>query len=70
MEKWECYVKDSLESRLEVSRNIGLYLKSCHSLLCASMYIVSQPLWWHNPMEKYGWGRVVVYKGVWYVVRV
>ena len=40
MEKCKCqdgYMKDSLESRLEMSRNIGLYLKNYHSLLCASM---------------------------------
>ena len=39
------YVKDRLESRLKVLRNFGLYLKSCYSLLCASMHIANQPLW-------------------------
>jgi len=47
------YVKDSLESRLMVSKSIGLYLQ----LLTLSLwpYVTnSQPPWWHNTKAKKG----------------
>jgi len=46
------YVKDSLDSRLEVSRNLGLYLFQLSLLhLASQLLMTANPQWWHNPVS-------------------
>ena len=65
------YVKDNLESRFEVSRNIGLYLKICYSFLCGSLWVVPTAVVAQPHREIWlGKGYMYVYKGIWHVVGV
>ena len=45
------YVKDSVESRLQVSQSLGLYLVNAFfGLSSGQPLLIANLLWWHNPV--------------------